>query len=304
MKMLKRLGKGKIAGILVAIIILAITGVILFDSEVGMARDIGIQEPILSIHDFAAVPQAVIDDAVNKAGELARKSQDKAQSLRDQLLASYEEAKKADVVVFFNSGGMGWNLAKDSPGWGSILDGIKSQLKEMGYSPLVLNYRRTSSGITGCIKEIVEAATRYPHKAKDLALRIEFLTENLPELKVIVAGESTGTVISEEVMTILKDKDRVYSIQTGTPFWHKPADLERTLLINNNGRGLDTFSKGNVPAMIWATVKSWFGLSSPDDNLGDILSWLKAPGHDYSWQYPGVYSAVVRFLDSSFGAKN
>jgi hypothetical protein len=301
--MLKRLGKGGIAGIIIAVLVLAVIGIVVFDSEVGMATDIGIQEPILSIHDFSSVPQSVIDDAFKRADELARKSQDKVQSLRDQLLASYVEAKKADVVVFFNSGGMGWNLAKDTPGWNSILEGIKSQLEETGYSPLILNYRRTSSGITGCIKEIVEATTRYPHKAKDLALRIEFLTDNLPDLKVIIAGESTGTVITEETMAILKDKNRVYSIQTGTPFWHKPTELERTLLINNNGRGLDTFSKGNVPAMIWATVKSWFGLASPDDNLGDILSWLKAPGHDYSWRYPGVYSAVVKFLDSNFGEK-
>ena len=302
--MLKRLGKGGIAGIIVAVLVLAIAAIILFDSEVGMAMDIGIQEPILSIHDFSSVPQTVVDDAAKKAGELAKKSQEKLQSIKDQLLASYLEAKKVDVVVFFNSGGMGWNLAKETPGWGTILDGIQAQLKELGYTPLVLNYRRTSSGIMGCIKEITEAATRYPHKAKDLALRIDFLTRNLPDLKIVIAGESTGTVISEEAMAIVKDKDRVYSIQTGTPFWYKPTKMERTLLISSNGRGLDTFNKGNIPAMVWATVKSWFGLESPDDNPGNILTWLKAPGHDYSWQYPGVSTAIVEFLESNFGTKD
>jgi hypothetical protein len=302
--MLKKLGKGGIAGIVVAVLVLAIFGIIFFDSEVGMATDIGIQEPVLSVHDFSSVPQSVIDDAAKKASDMAKKSQQKSQVLEDQLLATYVEAQKVDVVVFFNSGGMGWNLAKDTPGWGSILQGIQDQLKEMGYKPLVLNYRRTSSGVMGSIKEVIEAATRYPHKAKDLAARIEFLIDNLPNLKVIIAGESTGTVISEETMAILKDKSRVYSIQTGTPFWHKPTELEQTLLINSNGRGLDTFSKGNIPAMVWATVKSWFGLASPQDNPGDILTWLKAPGHDYSWQYPGVYAAIVEFLDNSFGKKD
>jgi hypothetical protein len=302
--MLKKLGKGGIAGIIIAVLVVAILAIILFDTEVGMATDIGIQEPLLSVHDFSTVPQTVIDDAAKKASDLAKKSPEKMQVIKEQLLATYVEAQKADVVVFFNSGGMGWNLAKDTPGWGSILEGIKSQLKEMGYTPLVLNYRRTSSGVMGCIKEVIEAATRYPHKAKDLAARIEFLTDNIPDLKIIIAGESTGTVISEETMAILKDKSHVYSIQTGTPFWHKPTELERTLLINSNGRGLDTFSKGNIPAMVWATVKSWFGLASPKDNPGDILTWLKAPGHDYSWQYPGVYSAIVEFLDNSFGNKD
>ena len=72
--------------------------------------------------------------------------------------------------------------------------------------------------------------------------------------------------------------------------------------MNSNGRGVDTFSYGNVPAMIWATFKSWFGLSSPDDNPGSILSWLRAPGHDYSWQYPGVYAEVISFLDKNFNS--
>ncbi len=56
--------------------------------------------------------------------------------------------------------------------------------------------------------------------------------------------------------------------------------------------------------MIWATVKGWLGLTSPDDNPGDILSWLKAPGHDYSWQYPGVYTEVVKFIKKNFGKDN
>ncbi|MCK4274337.1 MAG: hypothetical protein KAW90_05545, partial [Dehalococcoidales bacterium] len=60
---------------------------------------------------------------------------------------------------------------------------------------------------------------------------------------------------------------------------------------------------GNVPAMIWSTVKGWFGLTSPEDNPGSILSWLKAPGHDYSWQYPGVCSEVEKFLEENFGKK-
>jgi hypothetical protein len=199
---------------------------------------------------------------------------------------------------------MGWNLTKDTPGWSSILNGITSQLESLGYKPLVLNYRRTSSGLFGAIREIIEAAKRYPRKAKDLAYRVQFLADHLPQLKIIIAGESTGTVISEKTMAMLKDNPGVYSIQTGTPFWHKPGDLQNTLLINSNGRGLDTFSYGNVPAMIWATVKGWFGVSSPNDNPGNILKWLKAPGHDYSWQYPGVYSKVVDFLDKNFGEKN
>ena len=302
--MLKKSGKPGVVVLITIVILLASMFLTLIYSEVGMTKDIGIQEPEMPALDFSSVPQSVIDDAVKIAGELAGKSKEKLQNLVDQLVATYVEARDKDVVVFFNSGGMGWNLTTDTPGWESILNGIKTQLEKQGYNLLVLNYRRTSSGILGCIKEFFEAANRYPHKAKDLADRVEFLIDNLPDLKIIVAGESTGTVISEKTMRILRDEQSVYSVQTGMPFWHKPVVQERTLSINSNGRGIDTFSYGNIPAILWASVKGWLGISSSKENPGTILSWLKAPGHDYSWQYPGVSSAVIKFLDSSFGAKD
>jgi hypothetical protein len=104
-------------------------------------------------------------------------------------------------------------------------------------------------------------------------------------------------------MSLLKNDPRVYSIQTGTPFWHKPTTLDRTLLMNNNGMTIDTFSYGDIPAVVWATVKSWFGVSSPE-KAGNILFWVRAPGHDYSWQYPGVYNGVVNFIKKNFGQNN
>jgi hypothetical protein len=299
--MKKKIGGAVTLVAVLAVTLLAVTWQILYNSEVGMAKDIGIQD--LPAIDYASVPAAVIDNAVETASELVGNSQGRLQELVDQMLATYEEARNSDVVVFFNSGGWGWNRT-DETEWGSILNGISDELQGLGYRPLVLNYRRTGSGVWGCIREFFEAARRYPNRSRDLAWRVEFLTDNIPGLKVIVAGESTGTVISDKTMGLLKNDAQVYSIQTGTPFWHKPSDLERTLLMNDNGRGIDTFSHGHVPTMVWATVKSWFGLTSPDDNPGDILSWLKAPGHDYSWQYPGVSSEVIKFLQGNFGEKD
>lgn len=303
--MFRKLGRRGVAALmalpLIAIVWLAISYTDY--TEVVMAKEIGMQEPALPAYDYSAVPQPVLEDAAALARDLVGKSQDKLQSFIDQLVATYMEARDIDVVIVFNSGGWGWNLTLDTPGWASILDGIKSELDNLGYKSLVLNYRRTSSGLWGCIKEFIEAVARYPHKARELAERVKFLTDHIPSLKVIVTGESTGTVISDKTMGILQDEPQVYSIQTGTPFWHKPTALDRTLLMNSNGRGIDTFSYGNVPAMVWATFKSWFGFSSPNDNPGSILSWLKAPGHDYSWQYPGVYAEVVKFLANNFGWK-
>ncbi len=268
-----------------------------------MANAIGVQEPRLSEYEYSAIPQSVIEDATGLAQEIAGDSQEKFQDFMDQLLATYMEARDRDVVIVFNSGGWGWNLLDETPGWASILDGIKFELDGLGYKSLVLNYRRTGSGLLGCIKEFFEAAVRYPTKARELSTRVEFLTDHIPDLRVIVAGESNGTVITDSTMSILRDNSRVYSIQTGTPFWHRPTSLDRTLLMNSNGKTIDTFSYGNIRAMIGATVKGWFGLLSPEESPGTVLSWLRAPGHDYSWQYPGVCSEVVKFLKTNFSIK-
>ncbi|OGO31330.1 MAG: hypothetical protein A2Z29_05400 [Chloroflexi bacterium RBG_16_56_11] len=301
--MLKKIGATGLVIFLLVVVLLAVAWLTPSNSEDGMTKDIGISAPGLTAIDYSSVPQAIIDDAVGLAGELVGHSQQKLQRLADQLVATYLEARNKDVIVIFNSGGWGWSTARQGEGWATIIDGIRSQLDDLGYSSAVVNYRRTSGGLWGCIKEFIEAARRYPHKARDLAMRVEFLTDHLPGLKIIVAGESTGTVITDKTMAFLKDKSQVYSIQTGMPFWNSPVTFDRTLLVNSNGKGIDTFSRGNVPAMVWATFKSWLGLSSPDDVPGDILSWLKAPGHDYSWQYPGVYDQVIKFLDQNFDKK-
>ncbi len=301
--MLKKIGRVGIVVLLLAVIFLTIISLILlFESEVGMAKEIGLQEPFT--YDRSSVPQAVFDAAKQKAGELVGDEQEKLDNMVDRLVATYVQARETDVVIIFNSGGWGWNIKDEAPGWCTILDEVQNELAKLGYQSIILNYQRTNRGIKPMIKEFFEAATRYPKKAWDLSRQVEFLTENLPKLKVIIAGESTGTVISAKTMGMLKDNTQVYSIQTGTPFWYQPEESNRTLLMNSNGRGIDTFSYGNVPAMVWATFKGWFGLTSADDNPGDILSWLKAPGHHYSWDYPGVSSAVVKFLDGNFTRKS
>jgi hypothetical protein len=302
--MLKKYGKLWITIALIAIILFGIIWLTLINLEVGMAKEVGVQEPALPAYDRSAVPQNVIDDAVITANELVGKSKEKLQTMVDELLSSYVEAKNSDVVIFFNSGGWGWNSIQDSPGWISILDGIRAHLENLGYRSFVLNYQRTNRSLKGCVKEFFEAAASYPRKARDLSRRVAFLSDHLPVLKVIIAGESLGSVISDKTMDILEYNTNVYSIQTGTPFWYQPTEIDRKLLMNSNGRGIDTFSYGNLPAMVWATFKGWLGLASPEENPGDILNWLRAPGHDYSWEYPGISSAVIDFLNSNFDKKS
>lgn len=302
---MKRLGRLGVPGIIGAVVLLAFLCILLFyNSEIGMASDIGIREPVFTSVDFSSVPPAVVADAEKMAEGLVGRGSDNYQNTVNQLVGSYIAAGESDIVIYFNSGGMGWNYVRDTPGWESILNGITAELEALGYRPLIINYCRTNRGLIGSIKEIIEAATRYTKKVVGMEKYAEFLINHLPHLKYIIAGESTGTVITEEAMSYFRDKPNVYSIQTGNPFWYKTVARERTLRISSNGRGTDSFAYGNVPSMIFATVKGWLGLTSPADNPGNILKWLKAPGHAYAWEYSVISAEITGFLESNFPEKN
>lgn len=290
-----------VAGVMVVFILFVI---ILYNSKVGMASDIGIKEPVFKDVDFSSVPQAVVNDAEKLANELVGNDEARHQIVMDQLVGSYIAASNADIVIFFNSGGMGWNYIVDTPGWASILEGITAELKELGRHPLILDYSRTSRGLWGSVKEVIEASTRYTKKVEDMVKRVEFLIDHLPELKVIITGESTGTTITEEGMSFFRDRPNVYSIQTGDPWWYKTTDQARTLRINTNGVSTDAFHEGYVPAMVWATFKHWMGLSSPEEQPGDILKFFRAPGHRYYWDYPGISIEITEFLEENFAKKD
>ena len=143
--------------------------------------------------------------------------------------------------------------------------------------------------------------TGYSSKSKELAYRVEFLTSHNPNLRVILTGESSGTVISDQTMNILADNPQVYSIQTGPPFWHTNVIEDRTLVVNNNGMFPDSFSQGDFFVMLLSNLEALVGLPQPENEVGTIFHRVRAPGHSYWWQYPGVCSSVADFLDKNFG---
>lgn len=293
-------------GVFVALTVVLLVGVVLLASsytEVGITSEVGIGVFDLSTYDVSDVPQSVVDDATNLAVELFGDYQGKYGTFVQQLLATYVEAQDKDFVVVFNSGGWGWNLLEDSPGWHSIIGGIESELQGLGYSSLLMDYQRTEETFRGVIDEVVEMITLYPSKAENLASRIEFLTKHFPEIRIIVTGESDGTIISDSTMNILQNNPQVYSIQTGPPFWHTPLELERTLVLDNNGMHPDSFSQGNITVILWSNLKDLLGIPQPPEQAGRILDYVRAPGHDYSWQHPAVYSQIITFLQSNFKEK-
>jgi len=301
--MLSKIGKLGILIVLALVISLGAVVLALSYSEAGVTSEIWAEGFPITAGDLSAVPQSVVEDAVGLATELFGDYQENGNGFVNQLLALYLEAKDKDFIIVFNPGGWGWNLVETSPGWWSIFNGIKSELDSLGYTSLLLNHLRTVETSLGRLDECVEMIACYPSKAEDLASRMEFLTSHIPDLRVIIAGESTGTVITDRVMSILKDNPQVYSIQTGTPFWHKNIMLDRTLVMTSNGITPDSFSQGDFLTIIGANLRASFGLSQPEDDSGKILRYVGAPGHDYWWQYPLVHSKIENFLDKNFGVK-
>jgi len=288
---------------LIVVVSLAVIVPVLSFSWVGIICEIGTWGLPLPTFDPSAVPESVVEDAARLATELYGDSREKCNDFLNQLLATYCEAKDKDFIVLFNSGGWGWNVVENSPDWWSISSGIKSELDSSGYTSLLLNYRRTVDTLQGQLNELVEMFTGYSSKAGDLACRVEFLTRHNSDLRVILAGESNGAVICDKVMSLLKDNPQVYSIQTGPPFWHRNVMLDRTLVLNSNGIIPDSFSHGDFLTMIWANLKAVLGLSQSEDSSGRILRYVEAPGHQYRWQYPEVYSQIKNFLDKNFRIK-
>jgi len=233
----------------------------------------------------------------------------------NELLDLYNKIKDSNMVIFCNPGGWGNKpLSYDYQGK-SWLTGIEAKLTQLGYEPYVVDDIRTDDGLIERLIEFKEHLTHYPSKAKVLAAKIDFLTQNIANLKVIITGQSNGAALAGEVANRLKDNSRVYSIQVGIPFWHKVHEVGNSLVIDNSGIGPDTLTQRDLVAIIksnWAklfilnqapsfTPVDWFIsravliLTSYDFGLG-----LQAPGHEYMWEYPGVGPVIEAFLVKNF----
>ncbi|MCJ7769788.1 MAG: hypothetical protein MUO92_04900 [Dehalococcoidales bacterium] len=255
----------------------------------------------LVIEDFSIVPQPIVNDAVEAAAELFGNDQQKQNEFIGQLLARYLEAKDKDIVIINNSGGWGWSPIEAFPHGHEFVTGIDTKLNSLGYDTLWLDHYRTAKTLNGYVSELMLASDIYTMKAEDLAARVEFLTSHIPNISIILTGESNGSTICGDTMQILKDNPQVYSIQLGPPFWNNGNTSDRVLILRSNGSVPDAFSQGDVITIIRSNLEALFGISQ--EFPGHILFYIGAPGHDYSWQYEGVSSKVLEFLDNNFNTK-
>ena len=255
---------------------------------------------LLSTSDFSRVSPQVLNDARDVADAFYPDDAARADELVGQLVGTYLAAVDRDFVVIFNPGGWGWDPMSEIPGWESILLGIKDTLAESGYKTLLIDYQRTRHGFNGIVGEIEELIGVQPAKAAELASRVEFLTQHLPDLRVILTGESNGATIADDTLRLLKDNPRVFAIETGPPVWHPSLKFERSLVIQHNGVQADTFSNGDIILIMRSNAESAFGIYH--GGKGDIMLYIGAPGHYYNWDYPEVRRQIEEFLAEQFTA--
>jgi len=237
------------------------------------------------------IPEAVREHAADLASQFADTNSAYGEPFVASLLEVYAGAYDKDCLLVFNSGGQGQD--EIGPEWGSILEGLREELHDLGYDDLLVIYERTADGFANFMKELRETTQSYHEKAKPLAAAVDFFTEHNEDIKVIMLGESAGAMLSSEAMALLPANDRVYSIQTGIPFYYGGIVGDKSVVINDNGIVPDSLHSLDA----WTIFKANLGrIPTYRPKEGHFLFYMRTPGHIYTWDHPGVRSEVSSFL--------
>jgi hypothetical protein len=287
--------------ILAAVLIIAFGILVLFSWQMpdpGRMRHAYTAMP-LSPAILAQVPPKVLENALETAKKLHPRDKAKRIRLAEDLMATYQVLKNTDIFILFNSGGYGWTALDKASGYATIVNAIEDELMTRHCRVLVLNYQRAYRSLRGYVSEILNAGAKSITKPRELAVRLNFLWRHLPNLKILMCAESNGTVMSNQVMKMLPDEQRLFSLEFGPPFWYDNYTSERVLNMRSNGVVPDSFSYGHWRRAFKANWDALRGKSQASP--GNVLLYIGAPGHDYNWQdYPLIRENIVAFINKHF----
>lgn len=211
------------------------------------------------------------------------------------------KAENSEVIIIFNSGGWGNTLLEDAEDFSPIIKGVQETLNNWGYNSTVISYNRIRDGFWGRITGVREFFASFKKSSGDLASKIEFLEEKLPDKKVIIVGLSNGASFVAKTYEKISEEfqNSVCAIAVGTPFWLKTESKENVLQINNSE---DSLAAGNLQSLFFSLLKSPFnwvylkitGKKNPSAGV------FMAQGHNYSWSSSEVEGEIVNFLEKRF----
>ena len=205
-----------------------------------------------------------------------------------------------NIVIIFNSGGWGDTPPEEASDFTPVVDGIQKTLSDLGYNSIVVPYTRTKESFLGRVEGVKETLSLFPKQSQKLANEIEVFIKSHPENKIIMAGLSNGAIFVNRTMMKVSENQRnsVFAVEVGTPFWEKVLDSDNILLLNNKGK--DALSKMDLRILIPALLKSPYKWLSAQV-LREELSFSQAlylPGHYYDWD--SVAPEVKSFLENRF----
>ncbi len=207
-------------------------------------------------------------------------------------------ASDSDVVIIFNSGGWGNTPLEKAEDFTPIIEGIERTFKDWGYNALVIPYIRTKDDFFGKITGARDFLNSFKSSSEILAEKVEFLVEQFPDKKIIMAGLSSGAALVDETIEEISENSQIYAIEVGTPFWTETFESENVLQLNNDGK--DSLSAGEIRTLLFTLIKApfkWISSKVSGQNL-PFSQAFHAPGHDYFWDSPEVGSQIVSFLEN------
>ncbi len=233
----------------------------------------------------------------------------KRASFTKRLLDIYAKSQGKDFLIIHNPGGWGTTHLPNLLQWErSIVEGVSATIAKLGHSWFLTQYFRSNSGWREIIKDIREQTRFFTSKAPIMAAELTFLTQHLPDLRVIMIGVSQGAAFSNAVSQYLDGLDRVFSIELGTPFPYKSRRVitEKTLALDSNGLMPDALMEWDVPTITRTYLVApfrWLKYKLQGKRV-KFTYCLNVPGHDYNWDYPEVQGQIEDFLKLKLSTKS
>ena len=223
-----------------------------------------------------------------------------------QLLDMYLKARDQDVLLVHNSGGWGNAGIDHCLDWEvSVVEGIASTMKGLGYNLVTIQYQRSGDGWREKVHDAREQMRFFTVKAKLMAAGLSFLTRHISGLRVVMVGVSQGAAFTNAVIQQLPGSERFYSIELGMPFAYRSrrSTTDRVLALDSNGVEPDAMVERDIIGGFRAYVIGpiqwfWYRLLRRPVRFARCIN---APGHDYGWKYPEVRRQVQDFLAARLG---
>jgi hypothetical protein len=255
--------------------------------------------------------QPIIEAAGQLAAKLFPHSSKKRKLFFGGLKDLYSSAHNKDVLIIHSPGGWGNTHWEGLLDWEkSVVTGVTATVEKLGYSSIMKQYFRSGDALWGgrsWFKESQFFLWGKNFRAEVFAEELNFITTNLPGLKIVLVGASQGAAFDNAVMTHLENAGSVYSIELGTFFAHMRRRIltQHNLAIDSNGLMSDPMCHRDL----WKGTKSyfkafvlWFKYEAHGKHV-KFTDCINTPGHEYQWDYPEVHGRITKFLTNVLGEK-